>query len=272
VIKTKLFILLAILGIPSILSAQPNSTAGAGAIACGSCSVARRDFWAVCNNQAAVSFSNQLSLGVFTENKFLIDELNRVVVATIIPLKGARLIMNADQFGGRNFFSLKAGLGCALQFGNHFSASIQLDYMNMAIGEGYGTYHAITFEAGLFTNLTEKISMGIHIFNPVLVRWIGTTEIIPAQIKGGLRFKPEPSLRLFAELDKSTGNPVRICSGAEYCFKEKFFIRAGITSGVVRYAFGAGIRLKRMLIDFSSSVHSWLGYSPQISFTYSFEK
>lgn len=271
-IKTKLFILLIALSLPSIIRSQWTYPAGAGAVATGFTSAARNDFWAVCNNQAAISFTDQFSAGVYTENKYLIDEMNRVVVAAIIPLSGPRLLVSADHLGGTEFSQLKAGAGCAMQFGRHFSVSMQLDYLNMTIGSGYGTYHAITFETGLFTNLTEKLALGMHIFNPVLVKWNGTSEIIPAKIRGGIRFRPEPSLRLYAEIDKSTGAPARLYCGAEYCFKERFYIRAGVTSGVVRYSFGGGIRLKRMFIDISSTVHSWLGYSPQVSFTYSFGK
>ncbi|HSG68149.1 MAG TPA: hypothetical protein VK994_05535, partial [Bacteroidales bacterium] len=67
-------------------------------------------------------------------------------------------------------------------------------------------------------------------------------------------------------------NQLMFCAGAEYYFADRFFMRAGITTGPSKYSFGAGMKVNKLVIDISSSIHEWLGYSPQLSFTYGFVK
>lgn len=246
---------------------------GARAIGMGHNSLVIKDYWAIFNNQAAAAFLPGIHAGVFMENRFLLDEMNRIALGVSVPVKKGSLFVNADHFGGKLYSELKAGAGYAMHFGEHFSAGLQLDYLRIAISEGYGSHHAFTFEGGIHVSITEKLSLGFHIFNPLHVKWSGTSnEHIPVTMRAGLGFKPEASLTICAEIMKSTADAAVISAGVEYRYKSRFFIRAGITSGPARYTFGAGFRLKKLVIDIASSVHSYLGYSPQLSFTYSFEK
>lgn len=246
---------------------------GARAIGMGHNSLLIKDYWATFNNQAAAAFLSGIHAGVFMENRFLLDETNRIALGVSVPVKKGSLFVNADHFGGKLYSELKTGAGYAMHFGEHFSAGLQLDYLRVAISEGYGSYHAFTFEGGIHVSITEKLSLGFHIFNPLHVKWSGTSnEYIPVTIRAGLGFRPEASLTICTEIMKSTADAAVISAGCEYRYKSRFFIRAGITSGPARYAFGAGFRLKKLMIDIASSVHSYLGYSPQLSFTYSFEK
>lgn len=245
---------------------------GGGPVATGHTALVRQDMWAIFNNQAAAAFLDHAETGLFTENRFMISNMNRVAVGAAIPIKKVVLMITADHFGGSGFSEMKFGAGCAMRFGQHFSAGLQLDYLGMSIGEGYGSLSSLSFEGGIYAVLTDKLSLGIHLFNPIKMKWFSTDEIIPVNIRGGLGYKPEPSLQIFAEINKSTIRAAVFCAGAEYCYQQQFFIRAGITTGPSRYTFGAGLRMNRLKIDVASSVHSWLGYSPQISFTYSFQE
>lgn len=246
---------------------------GARAIGMGHNSLVLKDSWATFNNQAAAAFLSGIHAGVFMENRFLLAELNRIALGVSFPVKKGSLFVNADHFGGTLYSELKAGAGYAMHFGEHFAAGLQLDYLRIAISEGYGNHHAFTFEGGIHVSITEKLSLGFHIFNPLHVKWSGSSdEHIPVRIRAGLGFKPEASLTICAEIMKSTVDAAIISAGCEYRYQSRFFIRAGITSGPARYTFGAGFRLKKLVIDIASSVHSYLGYSPQLSFTYSFEK
>ena len=245
---------------------------GAAAVAAGNTSISRKDLWAAFNNQAAVAFLKQPEAGIFVENRFMVTQLNRIAVAAAVPMKRITLSITTDQIGADSYAEIKAGTGCAIRFGDHFSAGIQLNYHHLNIGDAYDAHHAFTFEGGIFAELNKMLSMGIHIFNPLQTKWDHAEEKITATIRGGLAFAPEPSLSLYAEVEKSTLTTAFLCAGAEYRFREKFFFRAGFSSGTSRYSFGAGFKLQKLIIDFASTVHSWLGYSPQLSITYSFKQ
>jgi hypothetical protein len=48
-------------------------------------------------------------------------------------------------------------------------------------------------------------------------------------------------------------------------------VRGGISTNPGIYSFGFGVDYKKLRVDFSSSVHNVLGYSPQISLIYTFK-
>jgi hypothetical protein len=73
-----------------------------------------------------------------------------------------------------------------------------------------------------------------------------------------------------------------IRGGIEYKIVEQAIVRIGYstlpsTSGSQNfsisslYAFGFGLNLKKFQIDFSSTIHQILGWSPQISIQYKFK-
>ena len=257
-----------LLGTP-VSMAQPGSyPVGARAIGMGHTSLVNKDFWAVCNNQAAAAYITGIELAVFMENRYLIKEMNRIVIGGAFGIGKGGIFANVDHFGDHAYSEMKAGAGYALQLGEHFAAGLQLDYLRMSIGEGYGSYHAFTFEGGIYAMITDKISLGIHCFNPVNAGWTHSKEKLPVIIRGGIGFRPEASISISAEVLKSTAEAAVIAAGCEYRYRDKFFIRAGITSGPARYTFGAGFKLKKLMIDIASSVHSFLGYSPQLSIIY----
>jgi len=247
-------------------------TVGAPAAASGYTSLTTTDLWSVFNNQAASASLRKIQAGLFFENLYLLDEMSRVAIGAFLPLGNGGVSISIDQFGSSLYSEMKAGVAYALRMGDHFSAGVQLDYLRMSIGEGYGNYHAISFEAGILALITENLSLGVHVFNPTHQRWMRTEAHIKALIRGGLALRVEKSLEIYGEVHKSTADQAMFCGGAEYRYREKFFLRMGITSGPARYTFGVGLQTRRILLDISSSVHSWLGYSPQLSFTYTFNK
>lgn len=245
---------------------------GARSIGMGNCSLTKQDSWGCFNNQAAVSRLENISTVLFFENKHLLPDLNRTALGVIVPLKRGGLMASIDHFGGGLYSETKAGIGYSIPFGEHFSTGIKLDYMLMAIGEGHGNYHSVTFEAGILALLNEKLSFAVHVFNPIIAGWQTTEEKIQVMFRAGLSFDPEPELSLHIEIHKSNTQKAVCCFGTEYHFRKKFFIRAGITTGPASYSFGAGYRMKRLQVDIASSIHRWLGYSPQVSFTYNFKR
>ncbi len=245
-----------------------NYPLGARAMGTGHCSLVHRDLWGVFNNQATVVYSGGPAIGVFAENRFLLKEMNRIAVGGLLKAGKGKLLAGLDHFGGFAFSEMKAGIGYAMPFGKNFAAGLQIDYLRIAVGEGYPARHALTFEGGIYARITEKLELGMHIFNPLRVKWIATPEHLPLVFRGGMGFRPDASLSMFAEIHKASDHQAVFAAGCEYIYHEKFHVRAGITTGEARYTFGIGIRIKQMWLDLASSMHTYLGYSPQLSFTY----
>ncbi len=245
---------------------------GARAKAMGECGLTQADPYGIFNNQAVLARLQNAGLLLCTENRYLLPDMNRVSLGAVIPAGSGMLLSGLDHFGGPLYSEMCAGAGYALPIGQYVAAGLRLDYLRISFGEGYSSRQAISFEGGLLITPGPKLSLGMHIFNPLHLKWIGTDEPLPTAFRAGASYRPEPQLIFALEIHSSNTTKAVFCGGAEYRFQKKFFIRAGISSGDARYSFGAGLRLKRLSIDIASSIHAWLAYSPLVSFTYSFEK
>ena len=229
------------------------------------------DFWSVNNNQAGMAFYDKTGAGIYFENRFLIKEMGTQTGAFTLKTKYGILGATVVYSGDAKYSNTKAGLAYALKFGNHFSAGIQLDYIGTKLGEEYGKRNNITFDAGIMVKITDQLTFGAHTFNPMHVKLSDyNNERIPTTLNAGFGFTFSDKLLLTAEAYKNSDFPMELRTGAEYKLGNVAFARIGLSTNPARYTFGFGIAMKNLTFDLSSSVHSQLGYSPQVSIQYAF--
>lgn len=244
---------------------------GGRAAGMGLSSAAVSDFWSVNNNQAGMAFYDKTAAGIYFENRFLIKEMGYQTGAFIFKTKYGMLGATVDYSGDANYNSTKAGLAYALKFGKNFSAGIQLDYIATKLGESYGKRGNVTFDAGIMIKVTKQLTFGVHTFNPMHVQLSEyNNEKIPTILNAGFSFTFSDKLLLTAEAYKNSEFPMELRTGAEYKLGNIAYARLGLSTNPARYTFGFGILIKNLTFDLSSSVHSQLGYSPQVSMQYAF--
>jgi hypothetical protein len=244
---------------------------GGRSAAMGLSSAAVSDFWSVNNNQAGMAFYDKTAAGVYFENRFLIKELGTQTGAFTLKTKFGVLGATVGYSGDASYSTTKAGLAYARKFGNRFSAGLQLDYIATALGEEYGKRSNITFDAGIMVKITDQFTFGAHTFNPMHVQLSEySDERIPTTVNAGFSFTFSDKLLLTAEACKNSEFPMELRSGLEYKIGNVAYARVGLSTNPARYTFGFGIDMKNLTFDLSSSVHSQLGYSPQVSMQYAF--
>lgn len=244
---------------------------GGRAAGMGLSSAAVSDFWSVNNNQAGMAFYDKTAAGIYFENRFLIKEMGYQTGAFTLKTKYGMLGAIVDYSGDANYNSTKAGLAYALKFGNRFAAGIQLDYIGTKLGEEYGKRSNVTFDAGIMVKITDQLTFGAHTFNPMHVQISEyNNERIPTTLNAGFGFTFSEKLLLTAEAYKNSEFPMELRTGAEYKLGNVAYARIGLSTNPARYTFGFGLEMKNFTFDLSSSVHTQLGYSPQVSLQYAF--
>jgi hypothetical protein len=229
------------------------------------------DFWSVNNNQAGMAFFGKTAAGAYFENRYMVKEAGTQAGGFTLNTKHGVFGVTVAYSGDANFNNTKAGLAYALKLGNNFSAGVQLDYIGTTLGEEYGKKSNITFDAGIMIRITKELMFGAHTFNPMHVKLSDyNDERIPTILNAGFGYTFSEKLLLTAEAYKNSEFPMEFRSGVEYKIAHVAYARVGITTNPGRYTFGFGLELKNFTLDFSSSVHSQLGYSPQVSLQYSF--
>jgi len=260
------------LSLPISHASNDNYPFGARGAGMGYATVTLHDFWALSHNQAGLSRLKNPAAGVYFENRFLVEELSFGAAAFAMPVNNGVVGASFTYFGFELYNEAKIGLAYARDFGERFSAGIQLNYHNTGIGENYGNRGNLTFEGGVIFQLLPHLAIGVHLFNPLRAK-IGdfADERIPTILKTGLGYTFSDKVLVIAEIEKSISHSLVFKAGIEYKITEHLYVRAGIGTNPTTNSFGFGLHLGNIHIDLATNYHYVLGYSPQIGFIYQFK-
>lgn len=237
-------------------------------------SVAKTGLWAALHNQAGLASLKNIAAGVSHESRFLVKELGISGFALSLPTKQSGVFaVSASYYGYTLYNEQKAGLAYAKNFGEKFAAGIQFDYLGISIGEDYGSKNNFTVEAGFIYSFSNRFRIGGHVFNPARAKLADyDDERVPTVINAGVAYLPSEKVLITAEAEKDIDEMEIIKAGLEYHIHKILFLRAGIATDPLLSSFGLGLVLKNVNIDFASTYHQVLGFSPVVSLSYFFDK
>ena len=270
--KLSLFLFFFFFILSKNFAGNENISNGGRSAGMGGASVTLLDLWAVSNNQAGIAGIKTMKLGFYFENRFLIKELSYKSLAFVFPTHSGVLGINYHYFGYSAYNEQKIGLAYAKSFGKIFSAGLQLDYLKTSLADNYGSKNAFTFELGILAKLSQNVSLGAHIFNPVNAKFNDyNNEKIPSVFKLGINYTLSEKLIIAIESEKNIQYDPSFKAGFEYKLIKFVYLRLGISNNPTISTFGFGIDYHQFTLDFSSYIHQYLGYSPQFSFIYNFD-
>lgn len=247
-------------------------TVGSRQAAMGGTSVSITDFWSIQNNQAGISLIDKIGAGIFYESQFTIKQMSSKSAAILVPSKIGVLGLTFNHFGYELYSDMKIGLVYARSFGQYFRVGVQLDYISTTLGEDYGSTNNVTFELGIQSAVSQTLTIGAWVFNPIQVNLSEyENESIPAIFKLGLTWEITEGFLASVEAEKNTNlSPVFLRAGLEYALKEKFFFRGGFSTSEEIFSMGFGFKIKMFRFDISAVMHNTLGFSPQGSLIFEF--
>jgi len=252
-------------------ASNENIATGARSAAMGNVGVVLDDAFSVFNNQAGLTGVKKVSTGICSEKRFLVSGVNLHGALAAIPTNSGVFGIGLSYFGFDLYNEKKVGLAFAKALGEKFSMGVQLDYLSTYISE-YGSKSAVTFEGGILAKVTKELKIGAHIYNPLRVKMgVYREEKLPTIMKIGLAYQPSQKIIFALETEKDIDLKPVVKAGIDYKIVEKFSLRGGISTNPINASFGFGVNLKKIKIDFSSSFHQQLGYTPKMGLTYVFE-
>ena len=248
---------------------------GGRAAAMGGSSVASQGLWAMQNNPAGMANLEKISLGLYYENRWLLPETAYKCGAFAFPTKFGCLGLSFNQFGSWKYNENKFGLAYAKDFGRYLQIGLQLDYLMLKIGNDYGTFNAVTFELGLQSQVTDKLTLGTYVFNPVNFSFEQTLnhEKLPIVMRFGMAYQFTKDFVGQCEIEKNTEKEgVSLRGGLEYEAFKSFYIRAGVQTNPGILSFGIGYAIRFAQINVAAQLHNELGASVQIGMIFSIGK
>ena len=277
-IKKNYFLLL-LACLPSFLySTGKNTVIGARAKGMSDVAVAIPDFWSMYNNQAALSFYGKTAAGIYYDNRYLLKETSTSGLGIVFPLKNGSDVFAANlyHYGGGDFGEMKIGIAYSKSFASVFSFGLQFDYLlDYFKDANYGKRSGFTFETGLYGQINKYFSLGFHVYNPARLKMItynNIVEYIPTILRFGFVYTlPEKCIVGF-DIEKNLDTKMQYHIGVEYILFPFFILRGGLRLPDFSFSAGMGTQFKGLSIDFASSFHPYLGYSPQLAIIYAIKR
>lgn len=254
---------------PHTYSILPTNGIGSKATALGQTSVCQNDFWSQFNNQAGIAHNDNFMLGSFYENRFLLKSLSTKAVGFLIPLNHSSLGANIIHYGDALYSEMNIGIAYGRKLSKNLSAGIQIDYFTIRQANGYGNKNNITFEVGFIYQVDDKMKIGGHFYNPFSISNKTEEIILPEIYRLGLEYLIDNNLFAYVEFQNNNQLGSSCHFGLEYLWNS-IAIRTGYATNPDQLSFGIGFKLKKLQLDISSSLHQFLGVTPQFSFSYQF--
>ncbi len=175
-----------------------------------------------------------------------------------------------EAFTGSLYSENKAGIAYAKKLGKYLAAGIQFDYFSEKLPENLESFQTFTFEGGILCCISQKVSAGFHLFNPVMARpeLSGSTIALPWGIRAGSAWLPDPTLLICTEIARNENEPFRLKAGIEYSPVPEVTIRAGAGGGPLAFTLGAGFHFRGVRFDVAFGHHHALGFTPTAGITW----
>ncbi len=208
---------------------------------------------------------------MYGERRFMLDDLGLYKAAVALPTSSGNFGFNANYFGSQLYNESQIGLAYGRKLGKA-DVGVQFNYYQFK-ASGYGSASSINFEAGAIFHINEKLSTGVHLYNPTGAK-IGKNEEekLPTIYSAGFGYNASDKFFIGAEIEKVEDQPINVNAGLQYAFANKLFARGGISSATTSFYFGLGFMLNGIRIDATASVHQYLGITPGLMLIYNAEK
>ena len=224
-----------------------------------------KDAFAFRSNTAALAGLTQFSTGIYSERRFLLNELASYSFALALPTTSGIFGLKGDYFGGELYRETNLEVAYGRKLGEKCQIGIGFDYVSLQ-ALGYGSASALTFDAGVIVHLTDRLQTGVHAYNPVGMK-MGKTgeEKLPAIFSVGLGYDVSSQLFMGTEAVKTEDQSISVNAGIHYAFAEKLVARGGFISSTSVYYIGFGVQVKKIRIDVTGSFQPYLGSTPRFS-------
>jgi hypothetical protein len=245
--------------------------AGARSAAMGDASLMNVDVWAGFNNPAALAGLDNMSLGMFYENRFLVSELSYAAFAFAIPVKSGVWAVSYSRFGYSLYNENRVGLAYAMPLSDWLSMGIQFNYLNAIQPEDYGNIHVLSFDLSLLAEPIEDLYFAVHVFNPVNIDFNGdVNRSIPSVLRLGVGYHFSDKVLASVEVESDMSDYTMFKAGLEYRMFEHLSFMTGINVKPIKAAFGVAWDWENLRLDLAYSYHQELGNSPHVGISYAF--
>ncbi|MEX1203179.1 MAG: hypothetical protein WEA59_08045 [Ferruginibacter sp.] len=261
-----------IVSIPSVVSQTLRYNVSMPYVSLSAYSNRQSDAFSFTGNQAALAKATSAGVGVYGERRFLLAENSVYGLSATIPTNKGNVGIQLNYAGFTGFNESKLGVAYATSLGKLIDVGIQFNYYGYRIPQ-YDNASAINVELGMLLHFSDKLTGGIHIYNPVGGKFgKEKEEKLASAFKFGVGYDPSENFTVSAEIVKEENRNVNVTGGIQYQYMKQLFVRVGFVSDTGSGFAGIGVGWKNFRLHVSGSYHPQLGFSPGLLFLTNFKK
>ena len=215
--------------------------------------------WAVFNNPAWIS-TDMRTVSFYGYRFAGMPELTDMAAVVAVPLQSGAVAAGIHRYG----FDLYSEQRIAAAYKQHLGfvhAGLAVVYHHFSIGGGYGSAGTIGIVAGVGTELTNNLQIGLrsgYLNRPTLGNY---EETIPSTLAAGIRYLVSERASLTADLVKDPDFPLSARAGIEFRLTESLLLRSGLSGKPESYGFGFGYDPGPFRVNLGVHQHYPLGLS-----------
>lgn len=179
-------------------------------------------------------------------------------IEAVVPLGVGVVETWYSHFGDSDYSEQQASVGYSLALGDRITAGVSGRYLRLVAGDG----HYLP-QQWLAVGIAARAMLGRSLYIDGAADSRPWDKSSPWRIHIGMGYRPLFSLLTIVEVEYEEN--VRLRCGAEYCYQEHYFLRAGFSTAPVEITFGLGARMGNWSIDLAAADHQVLGITPQLS-------
>jgi hypothetical protein len=210
-------------------------------------------------NPARLATAKTLSLGLYTEQRFLLPELSFCQIAAVIPVAPGSFNISGSWLGNPDYHFSQLGLGYGRSLGNRVQLGVRFNYARQHTA-GYLKAGTLNATVGTLFRITGQLHMGIQ-----------AEQSFPKHLSGGpsvyclaFGFRPSAALLVMAELTRKESLPLSFHTAIRYRFDPRILASLGMDTASEAFYIGGGLLLGRLEVEAISSFHPLLGLSPAL--------
>lgn len=222
----------------------------------GSVSAALSGRYSMAGNIAGIAYEKASLLYFTGESRYNVPFFRSASATAVFPLSTGVSGFSIFRFGDRTYSEQMISLGFGHKIAR-YAGGVKVNLLQLMIAEQQTRYN-ILLEMGGLADISHRLSFGAYVYNFNAAGW-SKKDVRKVKILAGVKWKPTEVLSIYTEIEKEAVYAPRIKIGGEYLLQKILSVRAGVSSNPFKNHFGAGLRYKRLLLEYGMIIHHDLG-------------
>jgi hypothetical protein len=223
------------------------------------------------HNQAALAFAEEPTLAASYQQRYGLANLNLSQLGFSSPLANGHFGVALNHFGFSDFNETKIGLAYAQKLAPYLAFGLQLNYEQNYVAEAQN-FNTLSFEAGLLAQVTKKLNLAFHIYNPNGAYLNRATNLrLPTQATFGAAYSFSKKALWLAQVNLENTFRPRYSTGYEYKLLPFMALRTGLAvADDYEACFGLSYYFKDWELDLAYQYGLLLGPNVTVSLQWAF--